>query len=72
MVTVTTKVVTAALWAQKRRNRNKFEAAEALDRRIRILVSRRIFLAIVQNRLILTGCTTKTADMLGLENYKKY
>ena len=41
-----------ALWAQKLPYLNKFEAPEALDRCIRILVSRRIFLAIVQNRLI--------------------
>ena len=61
-----------ALWAQKRPYLDKFEAPEALDRCIRILVSRRIFLAIVQNRLILLVCTTKTADILGLQNYKKY
>ena len=46
---------------QKRPYLDKFEAPEALDRCIRILGSRRIFLAIVQNRLILTGCTTNTA-----------
>ena len=37
---------------QNRPYLDKFEAPEALDRCIRILVSRRIFLAIVQNRLI--------------------
>ena len=57
--------------SQKRPYLHKFEAPEGLDRCIRILVSRRIFLAIVQNRLILTCCTTKTADILGLQNYKK-
>ena len=37
---------------QNRPYLHKFEAPEALDRCIRILVSRCIFLAIVQNRLI--------------------
>ena len=61
-----------ALWAQKRPYLNKFEAPEALDRCIRILMSRRIFLAILENPLTYCVCTTKTADVLGLQNYKKY
>ena len=61
-----------ALWAQKMPHLDKFEAPEALDRCIRILVWRRIFLAILQNRLTYCVCTTKPADLLGLQNYKKY
>ena len=40
------------LWAQNRPYLDKFEAPEPLDRSIRILEWRRIFLAIVRNQLI--------------------
>ena len=61
-----------ALWAHKRTYFNKIVAPEALNQCIRILVWRRIFLALLQNRLTYSVCTTKTADIMGLQNYEKY